>query len=61
MFETLTLIRKLLNPEDGQAIAEFALILGFIALVCIVALALLGTAITGSFTDFVSQAGFAGS
>jgi Flp pilus assembly pilin Flp len=61
VFDTLTQIRELLNPEDGQAIAEFALILGFIALVCIAAMALLGTAIIGPFMDFIAQSGFGGS
>lgn len=58
MFDTLTRIRKLLNLEDGQALAEYALILGLVALVSIAAMGLLGAAITAQFTDFIDQAGF---
>ena len=61
MFETLAQIRKLLNLQDGQALAEYALILGFIALTAAVALGVLGGAITGPFLDFVSEAGFGSS
>jgi Flp pilus assembly pilin Flp len=59
--DTLTRIAEKVNREAGQALAEFALILGLICLVCIVALGLLGTAITQPFTDFIDQAGFGGS
>ena len=39
-------IRNLmLGEEDGQALGEYALILGFIAIACIAALTLLGIAI----------------
>lgn len=41
--------------EDGQALAEYALIITLIALVCVAALTLLGGNISGFF------AGFAGS
>lgn len=36
------------NSESGQGLAEYALILAFIALVCIAALGALGTAISSS-------------
>jgi len=57
----LTHIAQKLNREAGQALAEFSLVLLFVALACIISLTLLGTAITGPFTDFISQAGFGGS
>lgn len=38
------------KDEEGQALAEYALILGLIAVVAIAALTLLGTAITGKLT-----------
>jgi Flp pilus assembly pilin Flp len=37
----------LYKDEEGQALAEYALILGFIAIVAVTALTLVGTAITG--------------
>ena len=45
-----------LTGESGQGLAEYALILGLIAAVCVVALGSLGGAIAGSpgFTTLVS-------
>lgn len=40
--------KRTANSESGQGLAEYALILAFIALVCIVALGALGTAISSS-------------
>lgn len=40
--------RPNINDEPGQGLAEYGLILAFIALVCIVALGSLGTAIRNS-------------
>lgn len=50
-----------LNTEAGQALGEYALILGLIALAAIVALGLLGAAISGPFMDFIAQSGFGSS
>jgi len=47
--------KRLLLREDGQALAEYALIITLIALVCVAALTLLG----GNISTFFS--GFAGS
>ncbi len=38
------------QSERGQALAEYALILAFIALACILALGLIGTALDGKLT-----------
>ncbi len=46
----LNLITERFNREDGQALAEYALILAFIAIVCVLALTALGLAISGAFT-----------
>lgn len=59
MIETLTAIRNALRSERGQALGEYALILGLVALAAIVALGLLGAAIGGPFNEFVSLSGFA--
>ncbi|MCL4242105.1 MAG: Flp family type IVb pilin [Dehalococcoidia bacterium] len=47
------MLRKRSGGEAGQGLAEYALILAFIALVCILALQQLGVAIANSpgFTD----------
>ena len=39
-----------MNREDGQALAEYALILAFIAIVCVLAVTLLGVAISGALS-----------
>lgn len=38
--------------RNGQALAEYALILTFIAVACIVGVTLMGTNISGFFTGF---------
>ena len=43
------------QDEDGQALAEYGLILGLIAVVCIVALGAIGLAISGHL-DTISNA-----
>ncbi len=49
----IRMLRKRSGGEAGQGLAEYALILAFIALVCIAALQQLGVAIANSpgFTD----------
>jgi pilus assembly protein Flp/PilA len=44
----INLIRQS-DREDGQALAEYALVLAFIAIVCVVAVTALGLAISGAF------------
>ncbi len=46
----LALIDRLRNPEDGQGLAEYALILALIAIVAIVALLFLGTQISSKLS-----------
>jgi pilus assembly protein Flp/PilA len=45
--EIIVKLFVLYKDEEGQALAEYGLILGLIAVVAIAALTLLGTAITG--------------
>lgn len=45
----LNLIIERMNREDGQALAEYALILAFIAIVCVLAVTALGLAISDAF------------
>ncbi len=49
------------READGQALAEYGLILAFVAIAAVGALVLIGGAISASFTDFVDAAGFGGS
>lgn len=49
----LNFIRRL-RQQDGQALAEFTLILAFIAAVCIVAATALGGVIGVPYEDFTS-------
>jgi pilus assembly protein Flp/PilA len=49
------------KDEEGQALAEYGLILGLIAVVAIAALTLLGTAITGKLDSVNSALGGGGS
>ncbi len=54
MVEYLARLLKRVNDERGQALAEYTLILAFIAMVCVVALGVLGLAVAGeleSVTD----------
>ena len=47
--QILGMIIKRTNREDGQALAEYALIMAFIAIVCVAALTALGIAVSGIF------------
>lgn len=59
--KTLIRIQDRWNQQEGQALAEFALILGLIAVLCIVALTALGGIISKPFTDFIAGLGGGGS
>jgi pilus assembly protein Flp/PilA len=49
------------KDEEGAALAEYALILGLVAIVAIAALTLMGTAITGKLSGVSSALGGGGS
>ena len=49
------------KDEEGQALAEYALILGFVAIVAVTALTLVGTAITGKLGGVSAGLGGSGS
>jgi Flp pilus assembly pilin Flp len=49
----LNLIQRL-QAQDGQALAEFGLILAFVAAVCLVAAAALGSVIGVPYQDFTN-------
>lgn len=45
--------RTLIADESGQALAEYSLLLTFIAAVCVLALTALGLAIAGGFNSIL--------
>ncbi|MFZ5352203.1 MAG: Flp family type IVb pilin [Bacillota bacterium] len=47
-------IKGMLNNKKGQGMVEYVLIIAFIAVVVIVALTPLGTAISAKFTEIVT-------
>ena len=49
------IVRKLFADEDGAALAEYGLLVGLIAVVCITAIASLGERISGVFDAIVTQ------
>ncbi len=50
-------LRARLQGEDGQALVEYGLILGLIAVVCIIALTGIGLAVSGQLGQIVSALG----
>jgi Flp pilus assembly pilin Flp len=54
-------VNRIRTGEQGQALGEFALILAFIAIGCLVALTALGGIISAPFEDFIDGIGGGGS
>lgn len=52
--EAILKLFAIYKDEEGQALAEYGLILGLIAVVAIAALTLLGTALTGKLGGLTS-------
>jgi pilus assembly protein Flp/PilA len=56
MFEMImTYFRSVVKSEQGQALVEYALILGLVSVVAIAALTGLGTAIIGKLNDVTGE------
>ena len=53
--EFLTRLRTLVRNDDGQDLLEYALLIALIALVCVGAVALAGTAVSTVFTNIAGQ------
>lgn len=54
----MTIISQLarrMTDQDGQALAEYSLIIAFIAIVCVVALTALGLAISGAYSSIIGS------
>jgi pilus assembly protein Flp/PilA len=54
MNEALTALVARFDREDGQALAEYGLLLALIAVVCIAALTALGLAVSGTLGSITS-------
>jgi len=50
-------MRNWLDREEGQDLAEYALLLGLIALIVLAAVGLLGTNLSGLFQDMADEVG----
>jgi len=48
---------RLIRNEEGASLVEYGLLVGFIAVVCIVAVTALGTNISAMFTNVAGQLG----
>ena len=59
--EMILKLFALYKSEEGQALAEYGLILGLIAVVAIAALTLLGTALSGQLGSITGAFGGGGS
>ncbi len=53
--EAITRLYIRVKDESGQALAEYGLILALIAVVCIVALGLVGTNLSGKLTSISNK------
>ncbi len=57
MTNRLVRLRRILDSESGQALAELSLVLAFIAAVCVVALTAIGVAVLTPFESLVAGFG----
>ncbi len=57
MFALVLRIREWLRREEGQDLAEYALLIGLIALIVLAAVTLLGNNLSGVFSRIASKVG----
>jgi pilus assembly protein Flp/PilA len=57
MTELYLAIRNMIEREEGQDLAEYALLIGLIALVVILAVTLLGQNLSELFSELASEVG----
>jgi pilus assembly protein Flp/PilA len=57
MLYVLDLLKAVHNDEEGAALVEYAILVGLIAVVCIVAITQLGLAISGSLSTTCTSLG----
>jgi Flp pilus assembly pilin Flp len=54
MMQTVSNLLQRVNAERGQALAEYSLVLAFIAAACVLALGALGLALAGHIDGFAA-------
>jgi pilus assembly protein Flp/PilA len=54
MFSMLHLMKRFLREEGGAALVEYGLLLGLIAVICIVAITLLGQEVSNAFSSIAA-------
>jgi pilus assembly protein Flp/PilA len=57
MSKTLKLINAVRKDEEGAALVEYALLVGLIAVVCIIAVTQLGLAVSGKLSSACASLG----
>lgn len=60
VLDIIQAIWKFRGDERGQALGEYALVLGFIAVVCVIALTAIGAAVVIPFGDLAAGIGIGG-
>ena len=60
VLDIIQAIWKIRSNERGQALAEYSLVLGFIAVVCVVALTAIGAAVVIPYGDLIAVIGIGG-
>jgi pilus assembly protein Flp/PilA len=53
-------LREFMGNEEGQGLVEYALIIALVAIVCIVALTLLGNRVSNTYTNIAGPLGGGG-
>ena len=53
----MNMLKRLWKEEEGQALTEYGLIIGLIAVVCIAAVALLGDQLVALFNKLTAELG----
>ena len=51
----MTYLKNFINDEEGQDLVEYALLLGFVAVACVITLTTLGGKISTYFTTVTSK------
>ena len=57
MIKAKTAIRRFMSNEDGAALAEYGILVAFIAIVAIVAVTFFGSKISAKFSQYANSLG----
>ncbi|RDU34657.1 Flp family type IVb pilin [Neobacillus piezotolerans] len=56
----MNLVTRLVKEEEGQALTEYGLIIGLVAVICIAAIGAMGSQISGLFNRIAAKLASAG-